>query len=145
MHSRHAPRAVFITGAGLSADSGMRTFRGDDGYYKGIRAEELMSARTLKDRPEAIHRFCDDRRSELGRFQPNAAHWTIARLAADYGNRVVHLSQNIDNLMEACGGHSSTVHLHGFLTRMRSVGNSRVLEDIGFARYWDGEPHEARG
>lgn len=143
MDGRLAPRAVFLTGAGLSADSGMRTYRGEEGYYSGMRAEDLMSARSLRERPEAVHRFCDDRRREMADYRPNAAHRAIARLAADYGDRVVHLTQNIDCLMEQCDGHSSTIHLHGFLTRMRSIGNSHVLEDIGFARYWGGSPEEA--
>jgi len=143
MDERLAPRAVFLTGAGLSADSGIRTYRGADGYYSGMRAEDLMSARTMKDSPERVHRFCDDRRREMRDYRPNAAHRAIARLTADYGERVVHLTQNIDCMMEACDGHASTVHLHGFLTRMRSIGNSHVLEDIGFTRYWDGLPEEA--
>ena len=143
MDERLAPKAVFLTGAGLSADSGIRTYRGADGYYSGMRAEDLMSARTMKDNPERVHRFCDDRRREMAGYLPNEAHRAIARLAADYGDRVMHLTQNIDCMMEACDGHSSTIHLHGFLTRMRSIGNSHVVEDIGFTRYWDGLPEEA--
>lgn len=141
-HSRRGPMAVFLTGAGLSADSGVRTFRGEDGYYQGIRAEEVMSSRTMKERPDVIHRFCDDRRAAMRGVEPNAAHRMIAALGADYGDRVVHLTQNIDGLAEAAG-HVGTVHLHGVLTRMRSIGNSHVAEDIGFARYWDGDDSQA--
>lgn len=134
--------AVFLTGAGLSADSGIRTYRGDGGYYEGVRAEDLMSARTFRNDPERVHRFCDDRRVELAGVEPNEAHRMIARLAADYPGRVVHLTQNIDPLSELCG-HGGTVHLHGFLTRMRSIGNSHVTCDVGYARYWDGDPASA--
>jgi len=133
------PKVVFLTGAGLSADSGIRTYRGAGGYYEGMRAEDLMSAQTMRHAPERVHRFCDDRRVSLGDAEPNEAHRMIARLAADFGpERVVHLTQNIDDCMERAG-HGGTVHLHGFLTRMRSIGNSTVTRDIGYRRYWDGD------
>lgn len=132
------PRAVFLTGAGLSADSGVKTYRGEDGVYQGIRAEVLMSAASMRSRPEAVHRFCDDRRQELAGKEPNEAHRVIGRLMGDYGDRVHHFTQNVDGLSP-----DGTVELHGRLSRMRSVGNSHVTEDIGHARYWDGDPETA--
>jgi len=128
------PKAVFLTGAGLSADSGVPTYRGEGGIYNGMRAEKVMSAWTMKHNPDVIYRFCDDRRVELDGVRPNAAHMVIEELASEFGERIVHLTQNIDGL---CPG---AIELHGRLTRMRSIGNSHVTTDIGFTRYWDGDP-----
>lgn len=136
------PRAVFLTGAGLSADSGIRTYRGEGGYYQGIRAEQVMSDRTMRDRPEVIHRFCDDRRVDMRDKLPNSAHRMIAELQTEFGDRVVHLTQNIDILADVLDN-AKVIHLHGVLTRMRSIGNSHVTEDIGFTRYWDGDADAA--
>ncbi len=137
--SNTKPKAVILSGAGLSADSGIKTYRGEDGVYQGMLAEEVMSHRTMMRSPEVIHRFCDDRRVELAKVTPNAAHHMIKRLAERYGNQVIHLTQNIDDLMERAG-HETTFHLHGELRVMRSLGNPDIEVDIGFTRYWDGDP-----
>jgi NAD-dependent deacetylase len=137
--SNAKPKVVIISGAGLSADSGIRTYRGADGLYNGMRAEEVMNHRTMVKSPEIIHRFCDDRRVELGNVIPNAAHHMIKRLADLLGNQVIHLTQNIDDLMERAG-HQDTFHLHGELRVMRSLGSPQIEADIGFTRYWDGDP-----
>jgi len=141
-HFNSPSRVVFLTGAGLSADSGVPTFRGEEGFYNGIRAEDLLSFRTMRRSPEVIQRFIDNMRAKMGAAKPNAAHMMIARLAKEFGDRVVHFTQNIDPLVELAG-YDGTVHLHGFVTRMRSIGNSKVTEDIGFTRYWEGDPSEA--
>lgn len=140
--SNRPPRAVFLTGAGLSAESGIPTFRGDGGLYKGMRAEEVLSAEMMRRSPVFIHRFMDDRRVALRDAEPNEAHRVLSRLASDFGGRVSILTQNIDDMFERAGL-TTAVHLHGFLTRMRSVGNSKVTEDIGHRRYWDGDPSVA--
>lgn len=135
-------RVVFLTGAGLSADSGVPTFRGQGGLYRGIVAENLLSREGFDQSPTLVHDFCDDRRTALADVSPNPAHLMLSRLEADYGDRVTVLTQNIDDLLERAGC-ASAVHLHGFLTRMRSIGNSKVIRDIGHCRYWSGEPSEA--
>lgn len=141
-HLNSPSRVVFLTGAGLSADSGVPTFRGEEGFYNGVRAEELLSYRTMKRSPEDVQRFIDNMRAKMSGIEPNEAHRMIARLGNEFGDRVTHFSQNIDPLVEMAG-YSGTVHLHGFITRMRSIGNSKVTEDIGFTRYWEGDPSEA--
>ena len=141
-HFHSSSRVIFLTGAGLSADSGVPTFRGEDGFYNGIRAEDLLSFRTMRQSPEIIQRFMDNMRAKMGDAKPNEAHKMIARLGNEFGDRVVHFTQNLDPLVEMAG-YDGSVHLHGFVTRMRSIGNSKVTEDIGFTRYWDGDPSEA--
>lgn len=137
--SNTKPKVIIISGAGLSADSGIKTYRGADGLYSGMRAQEVMSRQTMQRNPEIIHRFCDDRRVELGKAEPNAAHHMIKRLSDLYGDQVIHLTQNIDDLMERTG-HEETLHLHGELRVLRSLGSPKIEADIGFTRYWDGDP-----
>lgn len=141
-HLNSPSRVVFLTGAGLSAESGVPTFRGQEGLYNGIRAEEMLSSRSMRQSPDIVQKFIDTMRIKMGSAKPNAAHMMIARLGNEFGDRVIHFTQNIDPLVELAG-YDSTVHLHGFVTRMRSIGNSKVTEDIGFTRYWEGDPSEA--
>lgn len=136
--SNRIPKIVILSGAGLSADSGIKTYRGEGGQYDGFRTEQIMNHGTLIKTPKVIHRFCDDRRVELGKAEPNAAHHMIKGLADKYGNQVIHLTQNIDDLMERAG-HERTYHLHGELRVMRSPKANKVQVDIGFTRYWDGD------
>ena len=133
---------VFLTGAGLSADSGIPTYRRDGGLYAGMRAEELMSPANFARDPGSIHAFCDDRRRALADAEPNAAHRMIASLAARYGERLTHITQNVDDLVERAG-YADSVHVHGNLTSMRSLGDQERREDIGYSRYWSGEAREA--
>jgi NAD-dependent deacetylase len=132
--------AFFFTGAGLSADSGVPTFYGANGAYgRFSNPEEVVSADTLKANPTLLNRFVDDMRVGLGDARPNAAHNAIARLAADYGSSFVHITQNIDDLVERAG-FAGSIHVHGFLTRMRQYNDPSKTEDIGYTRYWDGDP-----
>jgi NAD-dependent deacetylase len=134
------PKAFFFTGAGLSADSGVPTFFGNNGAYgRFSNPEDIVSARTLRADPGFLNRFVDDLRVGLGHAEPNEAHRTLARLAADYGPSFVHITQNIDDLVERAG-YAGSVHVHGFLTRVRHPGNPKKTEDIGYTRYWDGDP-----
>lgn len=137
------PRAFFFTGAGLSAESGVPTFNGAKGYYsRFLKPEDIVHWRTLKEQPDVLHEFIDDMRVNLGKVEPNPAHQMIARLAADHTASLHHFTQNIDDLVERAGFDES-VHIHGFLTRLRSIGNSKVFEDIGHTRYWSGDTAEA--
>jgi NAD-dependent deacetylase len=131
--------AFFFTGAGLSADSGVPTFYGANGVYgRFTNPEEIVSADTLKRHPDLLNRFVDDMRVGLVNAEPNEAHRVIARLASKYGQSFVHITQNIDDLVERAG-YSGSLHIHGFLTRMRQLNNPKIVEDIGYTRYWDGD------
>lgn len=131
-------RVVFLTGAGLSADSGIAAYRGAGGVYEKIAAEELMTPKMLAESPETVHRFCDDRRAALADALPNAAHRVLAELGAIYGDRMTHITQNVDDLAERAGYHGS-IRIHGTLTSMRSPTDPETRRDIGYARYWDGD------
>jgi NAD-dependent deacetylase len=119
----------------------MRTFRGSDGLYNGMRGEDLMSKETLKNQPELVHQFCDNLRVGLGNYLPNPAHEMIAKVQDTYGVQAIHLTQNFDDLNERAGGHD-VVHLHGELRKLRAKGNDKDVVDIGYTRYWDGAPEQ---
>ncbi|MBY3157299.1 NAD-dependent protein deacylase [Rhizobium laguerreae] len=136
------PRVVFLTGAGLSADSGIPTYRGDGGLYAGMRAEELMTPSRLGSDPATVHTFCDDRRRALGDAEPNAAHRMIAELASKYEDRLTHITQNVDDLVERAG-YAGSVHVHGNLRSMVSLADPGNREDIGYTRYWSGDACDA--
>lgn len=135
-------RVVFFSGSGLSADSGLKTFRGRDGYYQGLRAEEVLSAGTLEAEPEAVHCFLDDIRVAVGEAEPNAAHRMIGRVRAAGGTEVDVITQNIDDLLER-GGMEDVLHVHGEVRLMRSVSGRGGKIDIGYKRFWQGAPDEA--
>jgi NAD-dependent deacetylase len=139
MPSTIQPRIIFLTGAGLSADSGVKTFRGADGLHAGLRAEELLSEQSLRLHPEPVHIFCDDLRTSLAHVKPNAAHKMIAGLRKLLGDRVIHFTQNVDDLCERAGD-TEVIHLHGELCKM-TCANGEVV-DIGYKRYWSGDQHE---
>lgn len=139
IYTNRPPIAFFFTGAGLSADSGIPTFFGSNGAYAQFASpEQAISAKMLKMNPQLLYRFIDDRRVELGQVEPNAAHYAVARLAKDYGTSFRHVTQNIDDLVERAG-YDGSVHVHGFLTRMRQLANRHKTVDIGYTRYWDGD------
>lgn len=134
------PKILVFSGAGLSADSGVRTFSGQNGIYGRFKnPEKILTSGTLRENPALIHNFCDDLRTSFAAVKPNAAHHALAALETSYGSSFMHFTQNVDNLAERAGN-EACVHIHGLLTSMRSIGNSKVLEDISYHRYWDGDP-----
>jgi NAD-dependent deacetylase len=130
---------MFFSGSGLSAGSGIPTFRGRGGLYEGMRAEDVLSIGTLTDNPGLVHQFLDDFRQMAAGKEPNAAHAMIAEWKRRAPDLTDVVTMNIDALLEAAGC-PHVVHLHGILSQVRSIGNTRVMADIGGARYWSGEP-----
>lgn len=134
--SRPAPRSVVIlTGAGISAESGIRTFRGADGLWENHRIEDVATPEGFMRDPELVHRFYNQRRRLLtgGAVRPNAAHVALARFERDFPGDVLLITQNIDNLHERAGSRQ-VLHMHGELLRMRCQMSDRVYEirdDIG--------------
>ncbi len=129
------PRILVFSGAGLSAESGIQTFRGTDGLWEGHRIEEVCDFQTWKRNAAAVHRFYNERRLALEDSRPNAAH---ERLAAwqRAGHDVRLLTQNVDDLLERAGCRD-VVHLHGHLTGMQCTACGHLWE-IGYAS-WDPE------
>ena len=111
-------RIMILSGAGLSAESGIRTFRDHDGLWENHDVRKVCSTQGWIEDHELVTRFYNDRRRDLEFKEPNHAHKILAQLEHDYRGRFIHLTQNIDNLMEKAGA-KEVIHLHGTLTDLR--------------------------
>ncbi len=110
----HPPRIVVLTGAGISAESGLPTFRDADGLWEGHDPMTVATPEAYDDDPALVHRFYDERRAALSRVRPNAAHRALARLEGALGDRLHLVTQNIDDLHERAGSRR-VHHMHGRL------------------------------
>src|ERR1700752_3931759 len=105
---------VILTGAGISAESGIATFRGPGGLWEGHRVEDVCTPQALARDPELVHRFYDLRRAALAGVEPNAAHHALASLDTDWPGELLIVTQNVDDLHERAGA-KRLVHMHGAL------------------------------
>ena len=112
---------VILTGAGISAESGLATFRGSDGLWKGHRVEDVATPDAFRRDPALVQAFYDARRAKLGTVEPNAAHEALARLDSHWDGDLLLVTQNVDNLHERAGS-KRLVHMHGELTRGWCLG-----------------------
>ena len=120
-------KLVVFTGAGVSADSGISTFRDSDGLWAKYRIEDVCTPEALaRDRDTVIH-FYNIRRKELLEKEPNAGHYALAELETEYDVEII--TQNIDDLHERAGS-SRVTHLHGELRKLRSSSNENVIFPI---------------
>lgn len=122
-------KIVVLSGAGVSAESGISTFRDSNGLWENYNVEDVASIDGWYRNPELMIDFYNARRRELEHCQPNDAHKIIAELEQQY--EVVVVTQNVDNLHER-GGSSHVIHLHGELTKACSERGKRCVEDIGY-------------
>lgn len=118
---------VVLTGAGISAESGLRTFRDSDGLWEGYNIHDVATPGAFRRDPQLVLDFYNMRRRDVLAAQPNAAHRGLAELEQDYNVHIV--TQNIDDLHER-GGSSQVMHLHGEIIKMRSVKNVHTLYPI---------------
>jgi len=120
-HDRyHTPSIVVLTGAGVSADSGLATFRGAGGLWEGHRVEQVATPEAWHADPELVWRFYQLRRGALGEVEPNPAHAALARLEATCARQDIEfllVTQNVDDLHERAG--SDPTHMHGELAMLR--------------------------
>ena len=114
------PRIVILTGAGISAESGLPTFRDANGLWRGYRFEEVASPEAFESNPSLVHEFYNMRRAALKTVHPNAAHEAIAKLQREYPGEVTLITQNVDDLHER-GGSTQVIHMHGELKKVRCV------------------------
>ena len=105
---------VILTGAGVSAESGVATFRGPGGLWEGQRVEDVCTPQALARDPALVHRFYDERRAKLASVEPNAAHRALARLDAEWPGELLLVTQNVDDLHERAGS-KRLIHMHGEL------------------------------
>lgn len=120
-------KLVVSTGAGISAESGISTFRDAGGLWENYPVMDVASADGFRRNPELVHRFYNDRRHDLLKALPNAAHKALAELEKDYD--VYIITQNVDDLHERAGS-SNVLHLHGELMKIRSVSDPDYIEEL---------------
>ncbi len=120
-------KLVVLTGAGISAESGLRTFRDSDGLWEGYDIYEVASPRGWAKNPQLVLDFYNMRRKDVANAMPNAAHTGLAELEKDFD--VTIITQNIDDLHER-GGSSNVLHLHGEIFTMRSVKDASTTYEI---------------
>jgi len=121
---------VVLTGAGISAESGIATFRGPGGLWEGHQVEDVCTPEALARDPLLVHRFYDERRAALATVEPHAAHRALARLDAHWGGELLIVTQNVDDLHERAGA-TRMLHMHGEL-------RSALCAACGERRAWAG-------
>jgi len=121
-------KIVVISGAGISAESGLATFRDPDGLWQQYDLADLATPQAFARNPALVHRFYNSRRIQAAKAEPNAAHLAIAKLEQAFN--VVVVTQNVDDLHERAGS-SKVLHLHGKLNEARSSKNPKLIEVIG--------------
>lgn len=121
-------KLVVFTGAGVSAESGLATFRDSDGTWGNYKIEEVCIPEALDFNRRGVIRFYNDRRREMLAAEPNPAHLAIAALERDFDVQVI--TQNVDNLHERAGS-THILHLHGELTKLRSSDDPSLIVPFG--------------
>lgn len=122
-------KLVISTGAGISAESGIRTFRDADGLWENYPVMDVASADGFRRNPALIHQFYNERRTQLGQAQPNAAHTGLRELEKYFDVYVI--TQNVDDLHERAGS-KNILHLHGELTKVRALDDESKLYKIDY-------------
>ncbi|MBJ7221095.1 MULTISPECIES: Sir2 family NAD+-dependent deacetylase [unclassified Brenneria] len=126
------PRVVVLTGAGVSAESGIRTFRAADGLWEEHRVEDVATPEGFHRNPELVQAFYNARRRQLQQpdIVPNAAHLALANLEALLGDNFLLITQNIDNLHERAGS-ERIIHMHGELLKVRCCQSGQIFDWTG--------------
>lgn len=120
-------KLVVLTGAGISAESGLKTFRDSDGLWNGYNIEDVATPRAWEKNKQLVLDFYNMRRHDVLNAQPNAAHTGLANLEKDFDVHII--TQNIDDLHERAGS-TKVLHLHGEIFKMRSELNEKLIYEI---------------
>ncbi len=120
-------KLVVLTGAGISAESGLKTFRDSDGLWEGYDVTEVATPRGWRKNPQLVLDFYNERRKNVAEARPNAAHYGLAQLEKEYD--VTIITQNIDDLHERAGS-TKVLHLHGEIFKMRSERDETLITEI---------------
>jgi NAD-dependent deacetylase len=120
-------KIVVLTGAGISAESGLKTFRDSDGLWEGYEVSEVATPGAWRRNPALVLEFYNLRRKNVLEASPNKAHYGLAELEKDFEVQII--TQNIDDLHERAGS-TQIIHLHGEIFKMRSESNGGLIYDI---------------
>lgn len=130
-------KVIILSGAGISAESGISTFRDSGGLWEEYDIRVVCQADSLEENETITLDFYDKRRADIKDKEPNIAHKKIAELKKKYKNKIAIITQNVDNLFEKAGLlKEDIIHLHGFLTEIRCRSCSKVY-DIGYSSIYD--------
>ncbi|WP_413284423.1 Sir2 family NAD+-dependent deacetylase [Vibrio sp. MA40-2] len=123
---------VILTGAGISAESGIQTFRAQDGLWENHKIEDVATPEGFHANPDLVQTFYNERRKKLQNedIKPNPAHIALGKLEAELNGKVTVVTQNIDNLHER-GGTKNIIHMHGELLKARCSESGQVVEQKG--------------
>ncbi|MDR2563218.1 MAG: NAD-dependent deacylase [Prevotellaceae bacterium] len=135
-------KITVLSGAGISAESGIKTFRDSDGLWENYNVMDVASIEGWYKNPDLVQQFYNERRKQLESVEPNKAHKILAELERDFEVEIV--TQNVDNLHERAGS-TKVIHLHGELTKARSVKNSERIYELGYREIRKGEKAEDGG
>ncbi|MEZ4827218.1 MAG: NAD-dependent deacylase [Bacteroidia bacterium] len=120
-------RLVVLTGAGISAESGLKTFRGSDGLWEGHNIMDVASPIGFKRNPELVLRFYNERRAQARLAKPNTGHYALVALEKYFDVKII--TQNVDDLHEKAGS-AHILHLHGELNKVRSVTDPSYIVEV---------------
>lgn len=127
VHLPMKQKLVVLTGAGISAESGLKTFRDSDGLWGGYNIEDVATPEAWQRNPAMVQDFYNQRRKSVLEAKPNAAHYALAKLEDKFD--VIIITQNIDDLHERAGS-TNVMHLHGIITRSQSSINPKLTYPI---------------
>lgn len=120
-------KIIVLTGAGISAESGIKTFRDSDGLWENHRVEDVATYEAWEHNPKLVMNFYNERRKQLFEVEPNKAHYDLVKLEKDFDVTVI--TQNIDDLHERAGS-SNVMHLHGELKKLRSETDPNYILEL---------------
>ena len=118
---------VILTGAGISSESGLKTFRDDDGLWEGHRVEEVATPEAFAANPSLVHTFYNLRRQQLLSVEPNSAHLALADFESQHQGEFLLITQNVDDLHERAGS-KNVIHMHGELRKVRCMDSGKVYD-----------------
>lgn len=135
-HNKSNKHIVVLTGSGISAESGLKTFRDAGGLWETYDVMEVASIDGWYKNKELVLRFYNERRKQLEQAEPNKAHLLLKKLEDNY--KVTIITQNVDNLHERAGS-KNILHLHGELTKVKSTKDPNYIVDIGYKEIKPGD------
>lgn len=129
-------KLVVLSGAGMSAESGLKTFRDMGGLWENYDIHEVATPEAWAKNKELVLKFYNQRRVQLGVVEPNAGHYGLVELEKYFEVQII--TQNVDNLHERAGS-KNVLHLHGELTKVRSTKDESLIYDIGYKEIYGGD------
>ena len=132
-----AKKILIFSGAGISAESGIKTFRDADGLWENYAIEDICNQQTWVQNYDLVHNFYNQRRVQLSSVEPNFAHEIVASIQKKYPQDCIIVTQNVDDMFERAGC-TNVIHVHGELTKMECVSCQNVF-DIGYKEFKVGD------